>query len=124
MTYLEKAMIRRGHPKHMIVGTIGFLWLVYFVWRHDWTWALAVALLSVVLGWLSTLRMQEEILAQTLLGKIMLLHLHPVNLSVQIVGFALLLYGVWIHSAIHILVATSLVFLGHMWGWHKVNEAL
>ena len=124
MTYMERMVIRRGHPKHIIVGIVGFLWFVYFLWQHDWTWALAVAVLSVVMGRLLMAGTKDESLAPTLLGKIMLLHLHPMNLSVQIVGFALLFYGIWLHSTIYIMVATSLVFLGHMWGWHKVNEAL
>ena len=124
MTYMEKMVIRRGHPKHIIVGIVGFLWFVYFIWQHDWTWALAVAVLSVVMGRLLTSGTKDESLAPTLLGKIMLLHLHPMNLSVQIAGFAVLLYGIWFHSTIYIMLATSIVLLGHMWGWHKVNEAL
>ena len=114
MTYMERMVIRRGHPKYIIVGIVGFLWFVYFLWQHDWTWALAVAVLSVVMGRLLTSGTKDESLAPTLLGKIMLLHLHPMNLSVQIVGFALLFYGIWLHSTIYIMVATSLVFLGHM----------
>ena len=124
MTYMEKIVIRRGHPKRIIVGIVGFLWFVYFLWQHDWTWALAVAVLSVVMGRLLTSGTKDESLAPTLLGKIMLLHLHPMNLSVQIAGFAVLLYGIWFHSTIYIMLATSIVLLGHMWGWHKVNEAL
>ena len=124
MTYMERMVIRRGHPKHIIVGIVGFLWFVYFLWQHDWTWALAVAVLSVVMGRLLTSGTKDESLAPTLLGKIMLLHLHPMNLSVQIAGFAVLLYGIWFHSTIYIMLATSIVLLGHMWGWHKVNEAL
>jgi len=38
----------------------------------------------------------------------MLLHLHPVNLILQMA----------------IMAATSMVFLAHMWDWHGVNEAL
>jgi hypothetical protein len=101
-------MVRRGHPKNIIVGIVGFLWVIYFLWQHNWIWAVAVAVLSAVLGRLSTSKIKEETLAETLLGKIMLL----------------LLYGLWMHSTIYIMAATSIVFLGHMWGWHRVNEAL
>lgn len=87
MTYMERMVIRRGHPKHIIVGIVGFLWFVYFLWQHDWTWALSIAVLSAVVGMLSTSGTKEETLAPTLLGKIMLLHLHPMNFSVQIAGF-------------------------------------
>jgi hypothetical protein len=124
MTYVERMIVRRGHPKHIIVGIVAFLWVVYFLWQHNWIWAAAVVVLSAVLGRLSTSGTKEETLAQTLLGKIMLLHLHPVNLTLQLAGFALLLYGVWVHSTLYTMAAASMVFLGHMWGWHRVNEAL
>ena len=124
MTYLEKAMIRRGHPKHIILGSVGFLWAVYFLWRHEWAWGLVVVIVSAILGPLLTSGTREEELAQTVLGKIMLLHLHPMNLAVQLAGFGILFYGVWIHALMHVLVGVSLILLGHMWGWHKVNEAL
>lgn len=124
MTYMERMVIRRGHPKHIIVGIVGFLWFVYFLWQHDWKWALVTAVLSAVVGRLATSGTKDETLASTLLGRIMLLHLHPMNFSVQIAGFALLFCGIWFHSTVYIMVATSIVMLGHMWGWHRVNEAL
>lgn len=124
MTYMERMVIRRGHPKHIIVGIVGFLWFVYFLWQHDWKWALSTAVLSAIVGRLATSGTKDETLASTLLGRIMLLHLHPMNFSVQIAGFALLFYGIWFHSTVYIMVATSIVMLGHMWGWHRVNEAL
>lgn len=58
-------------------------------------WALAVVVWSGILGGLSTAKTNERTLAQTLLGKIMLLHLHPVNLTVQLAGFVVLFYGIW-----------------------------
>lgn len=124
MNYLKRMIIRRGHPKYMIMDIVGFLWFVYFLWQHNWMWALAVVVWSGILGGLSTAKTNERTLAQTLLGKIMLLHLHPVNLTVQLAGFVVLFYGIWIHSIVYLMIAVSLVFLGHMWGWHKVNEAL
>ncbi len=77
MTYLERAMIRRGHPKQIIVGIVGLVWTVYFLWHHDWAWAVGVVLASAILGRIVTGGTREEDLAQTLLGKIMLLHLPP-----------------------------------------------
>lgn len=124
MTNLERIFVRRGHPKHIIVAAVGGMWGLYFLWFHNWIWALATVLVSAVLGRILTRGMKEESLAQTTLGGIMLLHLHPLNLLVQVAGFALLVYGVWIHSTIYIMAAASLILLGHSWGWHKVNDAL
>lgn len=124
MTYFERAFVRRGHPRHIILGVVGFIWAMYFVWLHNWIWAMTAILASAIIARISTLGMSEENLAQTTLGKILLLHLHPINLLVQIAGFGLLLYSVWIHSGVYILLAISVILIGHMWGWHKVNEAL
>jgi hypothetical protein len=124
MTFLERTVVRRGHPRHLIVGLVGFVWAMYFLWFHNWLWAVVTILASAVLGRILTSGTREESLAQTVLGKIMLLHLHPANLLIQLVGFGLLLYSVWIHSGMYMMVALSLVMIGHMWGWHKVYEAL
>jgi hypothetical protein len=124
MTFFERTMVRQGHPRRIIVGIIGFSWVLYFLWTHNWPWATAVAIGGVVLGRVVTIGMHEEQLAQTTLGRILLLHLHPVNILLQISGFAVLLYAFWIHSSLYILVAVSLILLGHMFGWHKVNQAL
>jgi hypothetical protein len=124
MTYFERTMVRHGHPRHIILRIVGFTWAIYFLWRHDWIWASAAVLISVALGAILTPRNREESLAQTTLGKIMLLHLHPANVMLQLTGFALLLYGVWVHSSILILAAGSLILAGHMWGWQKVSGAL
>lgn len=124
MTYVERMIVRRGHPKHIIVGSVAFLWVVYFLWQHNWIWAAAVCCIERGSGQAVHVWDKEEPLARTLLGKIMLLHLHAVNLTLQMAGFALLLYGVWVHSTLYIIAATSMVFLGHVWGWHRVNEAL
>jgi hypothetical protein len=124
MTILERTFIRRGHPRWLILGMVGAIWAFYFLWLHNWASALVAIFVSGILGTLLTGRMNEERLAQTTLGKIMLLHLHPVNLAVQIAGFALLVYSVWIHSAMYMMVAISAILIGHMWGWSKVSEAL
>jgi uncharacterized membrane protein YesL len=78
----------------------------------------------MALGLVVTMGMNEEQLAQTTLGRILLLHLHPLNLLLQVGGFSVLLYGFWVHSGLYIIFAISLILLGHMWGWHKVNAAL
>jgi hypothetical protein len=124
MTYLERTIVRYGHPRRIIVGVISMIWMLYFMWAHNWIYAVVALVAGLVLGRVATLGMHEEQLARTTLGKILLLHLHPVNLLLQSAGFGLLLYSFWIHSSVYLLLAVSVILLGHLVGWHKVNEAL
>lgn len=124
MTFLERAFVRHGHPKDIIVAVVGAIWGFYFLWIHNWIWALAAVLLSAIVARIVTHGMREENLAATTLGKIMLLHLHPMNMMVQIAGFGLLIYSIWTHSEILIMAAVSIILFGHLWDWHKVNDAL
>lgn len=124
MSYFEKEILHHAHPKQIIMRMVGAIWAFYFLWLHNWVWMLGVILVTEALGRFLSRGMNEEGMAQTTLGKIMLIHLHPVNLLVQIAGGAVLIYGFWMHSLIYILAATSVILIGHMWGWHRVNEAL
>jgi len=124
MTFFERSVVRSGHPRRVIIGVITLMWLLYSLWLHDGAWALLSVLVGVPLGALATTGMSVEELAQTTMGKILLLHLHPANVVLQTIGFAALLYGFWLHSAALILAAISVLLLGHMFGWHKVNHAL
>ena len=124
MSFFEKMVVRSGHPRRIIVGVITMIWMFYFLWFHVWIWATVALIVGVTLGMLATVGMHEEELAKTTLGKILLLHLHPFNVVLQAAGFSGLLYSFWAHSGVCMLMAISTILLGHMWGWHKVNEAL
>ena len=124
MTFFERSVVRSGHPRRIIVGVITLMWVLYSSWFHLWTWATVALVVGVALGAVATKGMLVDELAQTVLGKILLLHLPPVNAALQAFGFAVLLYGFWMHSAVLMLLAISVILLGHMFGWHKVNHAL
>lgn len=124
MTFMERHIIRHGHPRHMIVAAVSMIWCTYFFWKHELALGLWTILGGVVLARLVTFGMNESELARTTLGKILLLHLHPANLVLQSGGLLVLMYGVWEHLAVLVLTGASFILLGHMWGWHKVNEAL
>jgi hypothetical protein len=124
MTYLQKTFVRHAHPRHIILAYVGLMWGVYFMWFHNWVWALAAVVISGLVGRILTGDVREENLAQTTLGKILLLHMHPVNFVLQTAGVAVTFYGVWLHAGMHIMVGVTVILLGHLWGWHKVNDAL
>jgi len=124
MTVSERFIIRNGHPRRIIVGMITFIWALYFLWLHNWLGAGLALIIGAPLGRLAAWKMHEEQLAQTTFGKLLLLHLHPANVIVQAIGFGVLLCSVWIHSGMYIALGVSMILLGHMWGWHRVNASL
>jgi hypothetical protein len=124
MTFFERSVVRSGHPRRIIVGVISLMWVLYSLWSHIWVWAVVALVVGVAFGLLVTAGMNVDELAQTMLGRILLLHLHPINVALQTFGFAVLLYSFWMHSAVLMLLAISVILLGHMFGWHKVNHAL
>jgi hypothetical protein len=124
MTYLELFMVRRGHPRQIILHLVGGIWIVYFLWMHNWAWALACFAVSELAAETLTSLNDAEVMAQTTMGKIMLLHANPVNLIVQMLGGMLFVYSIWLHSLTGTMVAISLLLLGHIAGWSKVSSAL
>lgn len=100
------------------------MWFTYTFWNHDWVAAIAVVLVTRVIALYSVINIDTEAFAQTTLGKVGLLHLNPVNLSVQLVGSLGLLYGLWEHSTEWILGGLSVVLLGHLFGWSQVDSRL
>lgn len=124
LSFMQRMLIRRAHPRYLIAGIVGAIWAFYFLWQHNWSWALGAILMSAIAGGMLTSYVRDEELAETTLGKIMLIHLHPANIAVQSLGLILLVYGIWTHSALFMMGAASTILVGHMWGWEKVNDAL
>ena len=124
MTFLQEFMLSRGHPRQIILHLVGGMWTVYFLWQHNWLWALGCFAISELTSELLSTQTGAEMLAQTTLGKILLLHANPLNFFVQLLAGVLLVYAIWMHSLTGIMAASSLVLLGHFAGWGKVNPAL
>jgi hypothetical protein len=124
MTFLQEFMLSRGHPRQIILHTVGGIWTLYFLWGHEWIWALGCFAAAELISEMLSTETGAELLAQTTLGKLMLLHANPLNFFVQAAGGVFLVYSVWMHSLTGIMGAASLVLLGHFVGWSKVNSAL
>lgn len=119
--WLERYFLRRMHPRNIFFDSGALMWGSYFLWNQDWPRALVVVAGISVLGLLSVLSVDPEKMADTTLGKIGLLHLHPVNFIIQVIGMFPFVYGVWLHSAEFILAGFSVILFGHIFGWSKVN---
>lgn len=118
----KRYMLRRFHPKAILIDSVGALWLGYLFWVHDWKSALTTFLIFRIISFVSTIEVNPEAIATSRLGKIALLHLHPLNMATQAFGIIVLLYGLWDHSDTQILAGISFLLLGHLAGWGKVDS--
>lgn len=118
---LQRWMLLRAHPRKIFFDMIALIWTVFFVWNQSWAAAFFSGLAISLVGTMSVMGASPTLLKQTTLGKLALLHLHPVNLSAQVLGLAWLLIGTWQHSAVHMLAGLSIMSFGHIYGWEKVD---
>lgn len=121
-SFMEKCMIKRFHPISIFIQTIGFAWLVYYLWLNNWKMALASLLITTGISFLVIQNVNIQMLSETVLGRLALLHLNLVNLLVQMIGTVLFLYGTWMHSTQQMLCGFSIILLGHLCGWSKFDS--
>ena len=118
----ENYVLKRSHPRAIFIDAIGLIWTIYFLWGHNWQMAVGATLIGRLMAQLSVMDVNAQRMSDTVLGKIALLHLHPINLITQIVGLIVLLFGVWQHSPELSLGGVSMILLGHSYGWSKVDS--
>jgi hypothetical protein len=76
------------------------------------------------MGLFFTRNIDPELMSQTTIGKIGLIHKHPINLTLNLIGTIALINGLWRHGGITILIGLSIILLGHFFGWANVNQKL
>jgi hypothetical protein len=118
--WMERYMIRRFHPRRILLDAAVLPWAVYFLWQNEWQWAVLAMIISGVAGMIATSSVDAEKYGRTIFGEMALLHLHPTNIVVQFAGIAVLIWALWAHSTPGILGGLSVVFLGHLVGWDSV----
>ena len=123
-SWLETYALRKYHPRAIFIDVVSFIWFTYFFWQHNWQFAVSALFFGRILSHISVLEISEVKMSQTVLGKLALLHLNPINASTQLIGIFLLFYGLWTHSVLFIMSGVSVVLLGHMFGWGKVDSRL
>ena len=121
---LERYFLMRYHPRKIVFDVVGAIWGIYFLWMQNWLAALTIVLVMELGGLYFTRNIIPELMAQSTLGKIGLLHTHPYNLALNIIGMIPFVYGLWMHSIEMTLVGLSAIFMGHFFGWSTVNSKL
>lgn len=97
MNTLRKLMLLHLHPTKFVMEAIGAIWAIFFLWHNNWLMAVVFGL---GLPFASTLLVWNKKLPDSRTGyaRLALIHAHPVNLILHIIGGAFLVYGVWTHE--------------------------
>ena len=109
----RKILLQHAIPQYLIFDGLGSVWALYFVWQHQVILALVSLVVLGSVAQLLVLKKNEEAYADTFLGRLMLSHLAPWSIVFHTLGYAVFGYGFWIHSGFYILLAGSLILLGH-----------
>ena len=120
----QRFILRRAHPRRIFLDVAALPWEVFYLWQGRWGAALTLFVMTSVVSGITASDADYEKISNTILGKIALLHLRPVNMFFQFSGLVFLVQGLLSHSAQSLLLGSSCVFLGHMAGWGKVHPAL
>jgi len=110
----RKIALQHAIPQYLIFDGLGGVWALYFVWQHQVIFALASVIVLTLIGTLLVRKTNEEAYADTPLGRLMLNHFTLWSIIFHIFGYTLLIYAFWIHSGFYILLAGSLILLGHL----------
>ena len=120
LTSMEKYMVRRFHPRRILIDMASLPWAAYFLWQQNWMAALVAALVGGMLGYQATKNVDAESYSQTPLGSVAFVHLQPANAAIQLVGIVALVWALWTHSGPGLLGSMSTIFLGHLAGWDEL----
>lgn len=82
-SFFRKLAINHAHPTKLILDIIGFMWMSYFLWENNLLTAIIFGFGLSALGSFLSFNADTDKLANTKLGKYVIVRLHPANLTCQ-----------------------------------------
>jgi len=112
---IRKLMLQHAHPAKFVAEILGIMWGIYFLWIHNWIGALTSSLILFLGSTIALWNKPVEELAATSLGRIMLVYATPLNFII----YMPVIYCVWTHQGLYIVMGYSLMLLPHLWAWKR-----
>ena len=112
-------MLQHSHPAKFVAEILGIIWGTYFLWMHNWIGAVITSLILFLGSTIALWNKPVENLAETALGKIMLVYATPSNFMIYNVSALPAIYGLWTHQVLYVLAGYSLLLLPHLWAWKR-----
>jgi len=101
-------MLQHAHPAKFVAEILGVILGTYFLWINNW---IGAVISSVILFLGSTIVLWNkpiEDLAETALGRIMLVYATPSNFVIYNVSPLPVIYGLWRHQGLYVVACYSL----------------
>jgi len=112
-------MLQHAHPAKFVAEILGILWCTYFLWIHNWIGAVISSLIFFLGSTIALWNKPIDDLAETALGKIMLVYATPSNFVIYNLSALPVIYGLWMHRGPYIVAGYSLLLLPHLWAWKR-----
>jgi hypothetical protein len=112
--FMERIMLQHSYLPKLISDCVGIVLGIYFLWNNNLAYALISLFGLSIFGNIIAWKQDISKLAETKLGKWMLLQAKPINLIVRSIGAIVLAYGVWLHSLNFILIGIGIIVLARI----------
>ena len=122
MNKLQKWWGQHAHPVAFILHIMGGMWAVYFLWQRNWILALIFVMVLPAIGGIYAMWDEKgKKIPLTPFRKYFIGHARPLSILFQIPGYVLIIYGLWIHSTIYILLSISFYLLAMLFALTKIR---
>ncbi|MCI0489500.1 MAG: hypothetical protein L0229_23155 [Blastocatellia bacterium] len=119
---IRKYILAHAHPMKFVAEALGVMWSVFFLWNRNWIAAVVASTLFFLLTTLILWNKPSDGLAKSPLGKILLVYATPLNFFFYNFSALPLIYGLWVHSTVYILIGVTLLLLPHLWAWKNFGS--
>ena len=120
LNWYEKFVLQRAHPAKMIFDALALMWGLYYLWDQRWIPALIIAAALSAIGTLLVSNVRFAALASTNVGQFLLNKANPVTITLDVIGYAVLIYSVWNHYATLAFCGVSVLALSFAWAGYRM----
>ena len=118
--FIERIMLQHADPIKLACDCIGIVLCIYFLWVNNLLLALILLFGLSILGNILVWKSDIKKLSETALGKWMLGQAQPLNLIFRTIGFFILLFGIWKHYFLIMIIGIIIIVLARFYGAKKI----
>ncbi|SRR6266498_1014177 len=108
-------MLQHAYPAKFVAEILGVIWGSYFLWIHNWIGAVISSVILFLGSTIAIWNYPVKNLADSALGRIMLVYATPFNFVIYNLSALPVIYGLWTHRGIYVVAGYFLLFLPHLW---------